>query len=140
VEHRTRITRRDGGELLATIRETDEGQVVPNEHVLSKAGVLELSCAAHPWTHGWIAVFDHPGNPRYPTYWHVRGAGLLAANIFGQHDFEREPGRDAALTMRVGQPLRFRYRVVIHPGDVNSGGVRAMYEDWVKTQERSTSR
>jgi len=87
-----------------------------------------------------IAVFDHPGNSRYPTYWHVRGAGLLASNIFGQHDFERDPGRDAGLTMRVGQPLRFRYRVVIHPGDVNSGGVRAMYEDWVKTQERSTSR
>jgi hypothetical protein len=60
VEHRTRITRRDGGELLATIRETDEGQVVPNEHVLTKPGVLELSCAAHPWTHGWITVFDHP--------------------------------------------------------------------------------
>jgi hypothetical protein len=60
VEHRTRITRREGAELLATIRETDEGQVVPNEHVLAKAGVLELSCAAHPWTHGWIAVFDHP--------------------------------------------------------------------------------
>jgi hypothetical protein len=60
VEHRTRITRRATGELLATIRETDEGQVVPNEHVLTKAGVLELTCAAHPWTHAWIAVFDHP--------------------------------------------------------------------------------
>ena len=60
VEHRTRITRRASGELLATIRETDEGQVVPNEHVLTKAGVLEVTCAAHPWTHAWIAVFDHP--------------------------------------------------------------------------------
>jgi len=60
LEHRTRIVRRDAGELLATIRETDEGQVVPDERVLAKPGVLELSCAAHPWTHGWIAVFDHP--------------------------------------------------------------------------------
>lgn len=59
-EHRTRITRREGGELLATIRETDEGQVVPNEQVLSKPGVLNLSCDAHPWTHAWIAVFDQP--------------------------------------------------------------------------------
>ncbi len=33
-EHRTRITRSGTGEVLATIRETDEGQVVPNEHVL----------------------------------------------------------------------------------------------------------
>lgn len=60
LEHRTRITRRDNGELLATIRETDEGQIVPNERVLAKPGVLELTCAAHAWTHAWITVFDHP--------------------------------------------------------------------------------
>jgi Polysaccharide lyase family 4, domain II len=59
-EHHTRITRRDGGDVLATIRETDEGQVVPNERVLSKAGVLHLTCDLHAWTHAWIAVFDHP--------------------------------------------------------------------------------
>jgi hypothetical protein len=59
-EHRTRVTRRDGGEVVATIRETDEGQVVPNDKVLAKAGLLELTCDAHPWTHSWIAVFDHP--------------------------------------------------------------------------------
>ena len=59
-EHRTRITRLDGGDVLATIRESDEGQVVPNEHVLARPGVLHLSCDVHPWTHAWIAVFDHP--------------------------------------------------------------------------------
>ena len=59
-EHRTRITTRDGGEVLATIRETDEGQVVPNEHVLAKPGILQLSCELHAWTRAWIAVFDHP--------------------------------------------------------------------------------
>ena len=59
-EHRTRVTRREGGEVVATIRETDEGQVVPNDRVLAKAGILELSCEAHPWTRSWIAVFDHP--------------------------------------------------------------------------------
>ena len=59
-EHRTRVTRRDGGEVVATIRETDEGQVVPNDQVLAKAGLLELTCEVHPWTHSWIAVFAHP--------------------------------------------------------------------------------
>lgn len=59
-EHRTRVTRRDGGEIVATIRETDEGQVVPNDKVLARPGLLELSCEVHPWTRGWIAVFDHP--------------------------------------------------------------------------------
>lgn len=25
-----------------------------------------------------IAIFDHPSNPRYPTYWHTRGYGMFA--------------------------------------------------------------
>ena len=69
-----------------------------------------------------VAVFDHPSNPRAPTYWHTRAYGLLANNIFGLHDFEHDPSRDASLTIRPGQPLRFRFRVIIHPGDVNSAG------------------
>jgi hypothetical protein len=60
LEHRTRIARLDAADPLAVIRETDEGQVVPNEHVLAKPGVLELSCDAHAWTRAWIAIFDHP--------------------------------------------------------------------------------
>lgn len=59
-DHRTRITRLEGGDVLASIRLTDEGQVVPNERVLANAGVLHLTCDVHPWTHAWIAVFDHP--------------------------------------------------------------------------------
>ena len=59
-EHRTRITHRDANEVLATIRETDEGQVVPNERVLARPGILELGCDVHAWTQAWIAVFDHP--------------------------------------------------------------------------------
>ena len=60
LEHRTRIARQDGGDALALIRETDEGQVVPNERVLANPGVHELSCTAHPWTRAWSSVFDHP--------------------------------------------------------------------------------
>lgn len=60
VVHRTRFTRKDTGERIATIRETDEGQVVPNEHVLADPGILELSCDVHGWTRAWIAAFDHP--------------------------------------------------------------------------------
>ena len=35
-----------------------------------------------------IAIFDHPGNVDYPTYWHARGYGLFAANPLGQHMFD----------------------------------------------------
>jgi len=30
-----------------------------------------------------VAIFDHPQNPKHPTWWHVRDYGLFAANPFG---------------------------------------------------------
>lgn len=74
-----------------------------------------------------VAIFDHPGNPRHPTYWHVRGYGLFAANIFGEHDFHADPTRDASLTLEPGEKLRFRYRVVVHRADTDTADVDALY-------------
>lgn len=75
-----------------------------------------------------IAIMDHPANPRHPTYWHARGYGLFAANPFGVSDFERDKTKNGDMTLEPGKPLRFRYRVVIHPGDVNSAGIAALYK------------
>jgi len=111
VEHRTRVTRSGTGEVLATIRETDEGQVVPNEHVLAKPGVLRLSCDVHSWTHAWIVAFDHPyftttgGDGSFSIdsippgryrlrLWHPR---LEEA----EETVTIEPGKTAAVTLRV---------------------------------------
>ena len=77
-----------------------------------------------------IAILDHPSNPRHPAYWHVRGYGLLAVNIFGTHDFENDPSRDGGLTIRPGQPLRFRYRIIIHPGDSTQAGIGDAWTAW----------
>jgi len=77
-----------------------------------------------------IAMFDHPSNPRHPTYWHVRSYGLFAANIFGLHDFENDKTRNGSLTLQAGETLRFRYRVVIHPGDVRSAHIDRLYEEY----------
>jgi len=77
-----------------------------------------------------IAMFDHPSNPRHPTYWHARAYGLFAANIFGLHDFENDKSRNGSLTLQPGETLRFRYRVVIHPGDVRSAHIARLYEEY----------
>ena len=77
-----------------------------------------------------IAILDHPTNPRAPTYWHAREYGLFATNIFGVHDFENDKSRDGSLTIRPGQPLRFRLRVVIHPGDAAAAGISEIYKDY----------
>jgi hypothetical protein len=36
------------------------GQVVASERLATKPGMVEVRCALHPWTRGYIAVFDHP--------------------------------------------------------------------------------
>jgi hypothetical protein len=60
-----------------------------------------------------IAMFDHPGNPDYPTYWHARGYGLFAANPLGRTIFDpKQPPLNFSLQR--GQSAIFRYRVVIY--------------------------
>jgi hypothetical protein len=82
-----------------------------------------------------IAIFDHPQNPRHPTYWHSRAYGLFAANIFGLHDFYNDKSKDGSMTIEPGQPLRFRYRVLIHPGDTQSAGIAAQYQRYSGEKE-----
>jgi hypothetical protein len=36
------------------------GQVVATEKLAKEAGVVEVRCVQHPWTRGYLAVFDHP--------------------------------------------------------------------------------
>jgi hypothetical protein len=81
-----------------------------------------------------IAILDHPGNPRHPTYWHSRAYGLFAANPFGVRDFENDKTRDGSLTVEAGQSVRFRYRVIIHPGDAQTSAIAAQFERYAKTK------
>jgi hypothetical protein len=63
-----------------------------------------------------IAIIDHPKNPNYPTFWHARGYGLFAANPLGEKIFTN--GRSAKnLTLKKGQSIVFRYRIIIQNGD-----------------------
>ena len=77
-----------------------------------------------------VAIFDHPSNPKFPTYWHVRGYGLFAANIFGEHDFHADESRDGSITLAKGRTLRFRYRVVVHPGRTADANIESKYKAW----------
>ncbi len=79
-----------------------------------------------------IAIFDHPSNPKHPTYWHARGYGLFAVNPFGEHDFCNDPKRDGSITISAGENLTFRYRVLIHNGDAEEGAVAEAYQRYVK--------
>lgn len=82
-----------------------------------------------------IAIFDHPQNPRHPTWWHARDYGLFAANPFGRHDFEglKSQPRIGELTVPAGQSVTFRYRLYIHEGDTASAGVAARYRAYARS-------
>jgi methane monooxygenase PmoA-like len=77
-----------------------------------------------------IAIFDHPENFRHPTYWHVRGYGLFAANPFGVREFTRDRHQDGGYTIPPGGSLTLRYRVLIHHGDYREAQVADAYRKY----------
>ena len=66
-----------------------------------------------------IAIFDHPGNPGYPTYWHARGYGLFAANPLGRSIFNPKE-TPLTFTLDKDQTATFRYRVVLYSQDADA--------------------
>ena len=79
-----------------------------------------------------VAIFDHPQNPRHPTWWHVRDYGLFGANPFGLHDFEKKPSGAGNFPVPAGKSVTFRYRFYIHPGDEKEAKVAQRYAEYAK--------
>jgi sugar phosphate isomerase/epimerase len=78
-----------------------------------------------------IAIFDHPDNPRHPTWWHVRDYGLFAANPFGIHDFEKgQPAGAGDFVIPAGQSATFKYRFYFHKGDEKQAKVAEHYREY----------
>jgi hypothetical protein len=76
-----------------------------------------------------VAMFDHPQNPRHPTYWHARDYGLFALNPFGQNAFD-DKLPESQWNLPKGENLVFQWRVVVHPGDAESGKVADLYKEY----------
>ena len=76
-------------------------------------------------------MMDHPQNHSFPTWWHARSYGLLAANPFGIHDFERKPAGTGDLVLKKGKSLSFRYRVLLHSDNWDDARLEAAYHDWL---------
>ena len=80
-----------------------------------------------------VALFDHPGNPRHPTWWHARDYGLFAANPFGIHDFEGKPEGSGDLTLAVGESLTLRYRLYLYEGEADPEALAREFEAFAAT-------
>jgi len=77
-----------------------------------------------------VAIFDHPANPRHPTWWHARDYGLVAANPFGIHDFEKKEKGAGNLTLPKGKRITFRYRFVFHSGTTEAANIAKRFTEF----------
>jgi len=78
-----------------------------------------------------IAILNHPSSFRYPSHWHVRTYGLFAANPWGLGDFTGGK-QDGAHTLKKGESVTLRYRVVFHPGDEKAGKIAERFAEYSK--------
>ncbi|HLU89824.1 MAG TPA: PmoA family protein, partial [Cyclobacteriaceae bacterium] len=63
-----------------------------------------------------VAIFDHPDNVGYPTYWHARGYGLYAANTLGQKALS-EGKEELNFMLDAGESVTFKYRIVVYSNE-----------------------
>jgi len=77
-----------------------------------------------------VAIFDHPDNPRHPTWWHVRDYGLFAANPFGVSYFEKKPKGTGDLVVEAGESVTFKWRLYFHKGNEKDGKVAEHYREY----------
>lgn len=83
-----------------------------------------------------VAMFDHSSNLRHPSWWHARDYGLVAANPFGQHDFEgkkKEPHL-GNYTLKKGESLTFRHGVLLHHGTIESAKLAKTWDSFSKNK------
>jgi hypothetical protein len=77
-----------------------------------------------------ITILDNPKNSRRAR-WHVRGYGLFAANPFGITSLG-DKSADGSVTLKPGEKLHFKYRVIVHPGDAKSADIAKLWAEYIK--------
>ncbi|MCA9241038.1 MAG: PmoA family protein [Planctomycetales bacterium] len=73
-----------------------------------------------------IAIFAHPSSYHPEPCWHVRSYGLFAANPFGRKPYN-QTGQGGYRSEK-GGPVTLRYRVLLHPGDMEHAELSAAFE------------
>lgn len=86
-----------------------------------------------PWADYWgdrgagaegLAILTHPDNRWYPAPWFTRNYGFFSPTpmnwLEGGH-----------LDLPRGEPLRLRYRVVVHAGSTQEAGIEQLFKDYV---------
>jgi len=108
----------DGGGKIRN----SEGAVNEKEVLWKKARWVDYSGAiTNDKTEG-ITLFDHPDNPNYPTYFHVRNDGWMGASLTFNGPREIQPN----------ESLKLRYGLYIHSGVKSSEAIEAVWKRFSK--------
>jgi hypothetical protein len=74
---------------------------------------------------------SHPTSFRPEPRWHVRTYGLFAANPFGRTDFaEPDKFEQGPTTIKKGDSLTLRYRVLLHRGRTDKEQLNEAFEEF----------
>jgi hypothetical protein len=76
-----------------------------------------------------ITMFDSHYNYGYPTYWHARDYGLMAANPFGGKAFTGDAKNESSFSIPYTSSVQFRYITLIHDGKVDAKTLNALADE-----------
>lgn len=72
-----------------------------------------------------LAIFDHPANKWYPNKWFTRDYGFFSPTSLYWIGEE-------GVTFPAGEPVTFRYRVVVHAGNADDADIAGRYREWTE--------
>ncbi len=81
-----------------------------------------------------IAILLHHSNFRHPARWHVREYGLFAANPFAEKGFPADDRSQGSHTIKAGESLTLRYRVLLHRGDEKLAKIAEAFAAYAKEE------
>jgi hypothetical protein len=80
-----------------------------------------------------IAIMSHPKSFRPLPRWHVRTYGLFAANPFFQKDVhDPESVKQGEYTLKNGDSITLRYRVLLHRGKTNPTEIDEAFREFAR--------
>lgn len=106
-----------------TIRNS-EGAVNENEVFWKRARWVDYSGPIASGKQEGITLFDHPNNPNFPTYFHVRNDGWMGASLTF----------DGPRTIKPDKPLRLRYGLYIHSDMKQNEEIQAIWKRFTKSE------
>ncbi len=103
----------DGG---GAVRNSEGGVNEAGTH-WKQARWVDYAGPVTPTERNGVALFDHPSNPRFPTYFHVRDDGWMGAAFCYAEPYQ----------LSGDTPLTLRYRLYVHGG---GAGADAIEQHW----------